>query len=53
MRCDQFFGECFGATTNDIISIEDSFPDNDFFLDISRLYLNDMVEDTDVNPMRI
>jgi hypothetical protein len=43
VRGDQVFGERFGTTTVDITSTED------FFFDISSLYINDMTNDTDVN----
>jgi hypothetical protein len=45
VRGDQVFEEHFCVTTDSITSTDDSFPDEDFFLDISNLYINDMVDD--------
>jgi hypothetical protein len=44
VRGDQVFGERFCATTDGITSTDDSFPDEDFFPDISSLYIDDMVD---------
>jgi hypothetical protein len=44
VRGDQVFGECFCATTGGITSTDDSFPDEDFFPDISALYIDDMAD---------
>jgi hypothetical protein len=41
----QVFGERFCATTDGITSTDDSFPDEDFFPDISGLYIDDMAND--------
>jgi hypothetical protein len=41
---DQVFGDHFCATTVGITSTEDSFPNEDFILDISGLYIDDMVD---------
>jgi hypothetical protein len=49
VRGDQVFGECFCATTDGITSTDDSFPDEDFFPDISALYIDDMADDTGAN----
>jgi hypothetical protein len=49
VRGDQVFGERFCATTNGITSTGDSFPDEDFFPDISSLYIDDMAEDAGAN----
>jgi hypothetical protein len=49
VRGDQVFGERFCATTDGITSIDDSFPDEDFFLDISALYIDDMADDAGAN----
>jgi hypothetical protein len=49
VRGDQVFGGRFCATTDDITSTDDSFPDEDFFLDISALYIDDMADDTGAN----
>jgi hypothetical protein len=48
-RGDQVFGERFCATTDGITSTDDSFPDEDFFLDISALYIDDMADDAGAN----
>jgi hypothetical protein len=45
VRSDQVFGERFCATTDGITSIDDSFPSEDFFSDISGLYIDDMADD--------
>jgi hypothetical protein len=42
------FGERFYATTDGITSIDDFFPEEDFFPDISSLYIDDMA-DTNAN----
>jgi hypothetical protein len=44
VRGDQVFGERFCATTDGITSTDDSFPKEDFFPDISSLYINDMAD---------
>jgi hypothetical protein len=44
VRGDQVFGEHFCVTTNGITSTDDSFPNEDFFSDISALYIDDMVD---------
>jgi hypothetical protein len=44
VRGDQVFGERFCATTDGITSTDDSFPKEDFFPDISNLYINDMAD---------
>jgi hypothetical protein len=49
VRGDQVFGECFCATTDGITSTDDSFPDEDFFPDISALYIDDMADDAGAN----
>jgi hypothetical protein len=49
VRGDQVFGERFCATTDGITSTNDSFPDEDFFPDISVLYIDDMANDADAN----
>jgi hypothetical protein len=49
VRGDQVFGERFCATTDGITSTDDSFPDEDFFPDISALYIDDMADDADAN----
>jgi hypothetical protein len=49
VRGDQGFGERFCATTNDITSIDNSFPNEDFFPDISALYIDDMADDAGAN----
>jgi hypothetical protein len=49
VRGDQVFGECFCATTEGITSTDDSFPDEDFFPDISSLYIDDMADDAGAN----
>jgi hypothetical protein len=49
VRGDQVFGERFCATTDGIMSIDDSFPDEDFFPDISALYIDDMADDAGAN----
>uniref|UniRef100_A0ACD5T9F1 Uncharacterized protein n=1 Tax=Avena sativa TaxID=4498 RepID=A0ACD5T9F1_AVESA len=46
---DQVFGERVCATTDDITSTDHSFPDEDFFPDISSLYIDAMADDTGVN----
>jgi hypothetical protein len=37
------------VTTDGITSTDDSFPNEDFFLDISALYINDMADDAGAN----
>jgi hypothetical protein len=49
VRGDQVFGERFCATTDGITSTDDSFPDEDFFPDISALYIDDMADGTGAN----
>jgi hypothetical protein len=49
VRGDQVFGELFCATTDGITSTDDSFPDEDFFPDISALSINDMADDAGAN----
>jgi hypothetical protein len=49
VRGDQVFGERFCATTDGTTSTDDSFPDEDFFLDISVLYIDDMADDAGAN----
>jgi hypothetical protein len=49
VRGDQVFGERFCATTDGITSTDDSFPDEDFFPDISALYIDDMANDAGAN----
>jgi hypothetical protein len=44
VRGHQVFRERFCATTDGITSTDDSFPDEDFFPDISSLYINDMAD---------
>jgi hypothetical protein len=46
---DQVFGEHFCVTTDGITSTDDSFPDKDFFPDISSLYIDDMADDAGAN----
>jgi hypothetical protein len=45
VRGDQVFGERFCTTTDSITSTDDSFPDKDFFPDITSLYIDDMADD--------
>jgi hypothetical protein len=49
VRGDQVFGERFCATTDGITSTGNSFPDEDFFPDISALYIDDMADDAGAN----
>jgi hypothetical protein len=49
VRGDQVFGERFYATTNSITSTGNSFPDENFFPDISALYIDDMADDAGAN----
>jgi hypothetical protein len=49
VRGDQVFGERFCVTTDGITSTDDSFPDEDFFPDISSLYIDDMADNTGAN----
>jgi hypothetical protein len=49
VRGDQVFGEHFCATTDGITSTDNSFLDDDFFLDISSLYIDDMADDAGAN----
>jgi hypothetical protein len=49
VRGDQVFGEHFCATTDGITSTDDSFPDEDFFPDISALYIDDMADGAGAN----
>jgi hypothetical protein len=49
LRGDQVFGERFCATTDGITSTDVSFPDGDFFPNISALYIDDMTDDAGAN----
>jgi hypothetical protein len=50
VRGDQVWGlGRFGTNIDGITSIEDSFPGDDFFPNISSLYLNDMADDANGN----
>jgi hypothetical protein len=49
VRGDQVFGERFCATTDGITSTDDSFLDEDFFSDISALYIDDMADNAGAN----
>jgi hypothetical protein len=49
VRGDQIFGKRFCTTTDGITSTDDSFPDEDFFPDISSLYIDDMADDAGAN----
>jgi hypothetical protein len=49
VRGDQVFGKRFYVTTDVITSTDDSFPDEDFFPDISGLYIDDMDDDASAN----
>jgi hypothetical protein len=49
VRGDQVFGERFCATDDGITSTDDSFLDEDFFPDISSLYIDDMADDANAN----
>jgi hypothetical protein len=49
VRGDQVFGERFCATTDGMTSTDGSFPDEDFFPDISSLYIDDMADDAGAN----
>jgi hypothetical protein len=49
VRGDQVFGERFCATTDGITSTDDPFPDEDFFSDISGLYIDYMANDAGAN----
>ena len=49
MRGDQVFGERVCATTDGITSTDHYFPDEDFFPDLSSLYIDAMADDTGVN----
>jgi hypothetical protein len=49
VRAHQVFGERFCTTTDGITSTDDSFPGEDFFPDISALYIDDMADDADAN----
>jgi hypothetical protein len=49
VRGDQVFGERFCATTEGITPTDDSFPYEDFFPDISALYIDDMADDAGAN----
>jgi hypothetical protein len=44
---EQFYD--YKTTTDGIMSTDDSFPDKNFFPDISGLYIDDMVEDAGAN----
>jgi hypothetical protein len=52
VRGDQVFGERFCATTDGITSTDDSFPDEDFFPDISGIYIDDMADTLVPTPTR-
>jgi hypothetical protein len=45
VRGNQVFGERFCATTDGITSTDDSFPDEEFFPDISGHYIDNMAND--------
>jgi hypothetical protein len=49
LRGNEVFGERFCATTDGITSTDDSFPDEDFFPDISALYIDDMADKAGAN----
>jgi hypothetical protein len=49
VRGNQVFGELFCETTDGIMSTDDSFPDEDFFPNISALYIDDMADDAGAN----
>jgi hypothetical protein len=49
VRGDQVFGERFCATTDGITLTDDSFPGEDFFSDISGLYIDDMADNAGAN----
>jgi hypothetical protein len=46
---DQVFDKRFCATTDGITWTDDSFPDEDFFSDISTLYIDDMANNAGDN----
>jgi hypothetical protein len=49
VRGDKVFGERFCTTTDGITSTNVSFSDEDFFPDISSLYIDDMADDASAN----
>jgi hypothetical protein len=49
VRGNHVFGERFCATTDGITSTDNSFPDEDFFPDISALYIDDMADNAGAN----
>jgi hypothetical protein len=49
VRGNQVFGVRFCVTTDGITSTDDSFPDEDFFPNISSLYIDDMADDAGAN----
>jgi hypothetical protein len=49
VRGDQVFGERFYVTTDGITSTDNFFPAEDFFPDISALYIDDMADDAGAN----
>jgi hypothetical protein len=49
VRGHQVFGARLCATSDGITSTDDSFPDEDFFPDISSLYIDDMADDANAN----
>jgi hypothetical protein len=51
VRGAQVFGERLCATIVSIMSTDDSFPDEDFFPDISSLYIDDMADDANANAI--
>ncbi|KAK1618488.1 hypothetical protein QYE76_024005 [Lolium multiflorum] len=48
-RAIRFLGSAISATTDFITDFDDQFPDEDFFPDISSLYLDDMAENDNIN----
>jgi hypothetical protein len=46
---DQVFGEHFCATTDGIMSTDNTLSDEDFFPDISSLYIDDMADNAGAN----
>jgi hypothetical protein len=49
VRGDQVFGERFCATTDGITLTGDSFPGENFFSDISGLYIDNMADNAGAN----
>jgi hypothetical protein len=49
VRGDQVFGERFCTITDGIMSTDNSFPNEDFFPDISALYIDGMADDAGAN----